>query len=134
MTFAVKVNRTIPAAAEVVYRAWTEREQLEKWMGGKFNIHFAVEGLYHWEHTHAGRAWAHYGRFLALEPSKRIKLTWMSEATRGLESIVEITLTPKDGATELVLTHTNLPDDEMGRNHEAGWNAIVDGMVEKIAR
>ena len=56
----------------------------------------------------------------------------MSEATRGLESRVTIEMTPSGGATDLVLTHTGLPDDEMGRGHESGWKGFLGLLAEKI--
>ena len=56
----------------------------------------------------------------------------MSEATRGLESRVTVEMTPSRGATDLVLTHSGLPDDEMGRSHEEGWRHFTAILAEKI--
>lgn len=56
----------------------------------------------------------------------------MSEATRGLESRVTVEMTPSGGGTDLVLTHSGLPDDEMGRGHEEGWKGITAILAEKI--
>ena len=33
---------------------------------------------------------------------------------------------------ELVLTHSGLPDDEMGRGHEGGWTGITGILADKI--
>lgn len=44
--------------------------------------------------------------------------------------MVSVTLTPKDGTTHLVIEHTNLPDDDDGRDHERGWTALVSRMIE----
>ena len=40
-----------------------------------------------------------YGRFVALERGRLIEHTWVSEATRGCETLVTITLEPRDGTT-----------------------------------
>ena len=56
----------------------------------------------------------------------------MSEATRGLESRVTIELTASRGGTDLVLTHSGIPDDEMGRSHEEGWTQITGTLAERI--
>jgi len=56
----------------------------------------------------------------------------MSEGTRGLESRVSVELTPSRGGTDLTLTHSGLPDDEMGRGHEEGWKNITGVLAEKI--
>lgn len=41
-------------------------------------------------------------------------------------------LTPSRGGTDLTLTHSGLPDDEMGRSHEAGGKNITGVLAEKI--
>src|SRR5436309_2894937 len=61
-----------------------------------------------------------------------LEFTWMSEATRGLESRVTVEMTPSRGATDLVLTHNGLPDDEIGRGHEEGWKHFTGILAEKI--
>ena len=58
----------------------------------------------------------------------------MSEATRGLESVVTVTFEPRDRATEVTLRHANLPDDEMGRQHKDGWSWYLDVLVEKFQK
>src|SRR5438876_951529 len=92
----------------------------------------AVDELWYWEADHAGRLWAHYCRYLRVERPKLLEFTWMSEATRGLESRVSVELTPSRGGTDLTLTHSGLPDDEMRRGHEEGWKNITGVLAEKI--
>jgi len=45
---------------------------------------------------------------------------------------VTVEMTPSRGATDLVLTHNGLPDDEMGRGHEEGWKHFTGILAEKI--
>jgi uncharacterized protein YndB with AHSA1/START domain len=56
----------------------------------------------------------------------------MSEATRGLESRVTVEMTPSGGGTNLVLTHSGLPNDDLGRGHEEGWKKITGTLAAKI--
>jgi predicted GNAT family acetyltransferase len=79
-----------------------------------------VDGLFHHVVEHEGRLWPHYGRFIALDRGRTIEHTWVSEATQGLETVVHVALEPRDGETHVTLHHTGIPDDEMGRGHEAG--------------
>jgi len=79
-----------------------------------------------------GRLWAHYCRYLRVERPRLLEFTWMSEATRGLESRVTVEMTPSRGHTDLVLTHNGLPNDEMGRGHEEGWKKITGTLAERI--
>ena len=45
----------------------------------------------------------------------------MSYNTRGMESVVTVTLHPKGEETLLTLNHSNIPDDDLGRAHDKGW-------------
>lgn len=134
-TLIVTVPRRIEAPPQEVFDAWVDPELFRAW----FAPHRAilrpaeVDELWYWVAEHAGRLWAHYCRYTRVEPPRRLEFAWMSEATRGLESRVAIELTAAGGGTELVLTHSGLPDDDMGRGHEGGWKQILGVLAEKIA-
>jgi uncharacterized protein YndB with AHSA1/START domain len=67
-----------------------------------------------------------------VERPRLLEFAWMSQATRGLESRVTIEMTPSHDATDLVSTHTGLPDDEWGRSHEEGRKHFTGILAEKI--
>lgn len=133
-TTELTVKRTIPAAPAQVYEVWLDPTSPgSPWFGSdRAIVDPVVDGLFYHSVEHAGRSWAHYGRFLELERGKRIQHTWMSEATRGLESLVTVTLEARGSDTEVTLRHTNLPDDEMGRMHAEGWAAILGAIAERF--
>src|SRR5438045_8969047 len=83
-----------------------------------------VDGLWHSEVEWEGKRWPHYGRFTRLERPRLFEQTWMSEATHGIETVVRLELDPKDGGTQVTLTHSGLPDDE-AENHRKGWEDIL---------
>lgn len=125
-TQTVTVSRHLSAAPERVYRAWTDPESFKKWfLARRLIMHPGVDGLFNWDTEHQGKSWAHYGRFLKLEKPRLVELTWVSEATRGLESVVRVELTAKDSGTDLRLTHSGLPDEESRAQHEEGWKQIA---------
>jgi len=62
-----------------------------------------------------------------LEPDKLVEQTWMSEGTHGVESVVRFALTPKDGGTEVTVTHSGLPEDQAG-SHRQGWTEILQSL------
>ena len=129
----VKITRRIPASVATVYKAWTDPAQIAKWQGGRLIAEIAVDGLWFWGHKgDSGKEVPHYGRYVALEKNARIATTWVSPSTHGNESRLEITLKEKDGETELVLEHTNLPDDEGGRGHEGGWKFFLGRIAEVV--
>jgi len=67
-----------------------------------------------------------------MERPRLVEHTWVSEATRGVESMVSVTFQPRNGQTELVLRHSGVPDDEMGRRHEEGWGWVLSMLAERF--
>ena len=67
-------------------------------------------------------------------PRPPIEHTWVSEATRGLETVVTITLAPHAGGTEVTLHHANVPDDDMGRGHQEGWTWYLNVLAERFEK
>ena len=138
-TFDLTVSRVIPAAApNDVYDVWLDpKSPGGLWFGvERVILNPVVDGLFFHAVKHEGRSWAHYGRFIKLDRGRAIEHTWVSEATRGLESIVTVTLTPRDNGTEISLHHANIPDDELGRGHREGWEwylRVLGQRFEKMA-
>lgn len=135
-TTELTVRRTIPATPAQVYEVWLDpRSPGSPWFGtARAIVQPVVDGLFYHSVDHAGRSWAHYGRFVALEPGRRIQHTWMSEATRGVESVVTVTLEARGADTEVTLRHADVPDDEMGRTHAEGWAYVLGAIAERFAR
>jgi uncharacterized protein YndB with AHSA1/START domain len=131
----ITVARTIPAAAEQVFDVWIDpKSPGGPWFGAeRIIIDPVVDGLFYFCVKHEGRSWPHYGRFLTIDRPRRVEYTWMSEATKGAESIVLITLEPRGDATELTLRHSGVPDDEMGRQHKDGWTWMLSVLAERFA-
>jgi uncharacterized protein YndB with AHSA1/START domain len=125
-TTTATVTRHLSASPDRVYRAWTDPEQFKKWfLAERLIMHQGVDGLFFWETLYQGNVWPHYGRFLDLDEPRVVELTWMSHATQGLESIVRVELVPKDGGTDLTLTHSGLPDEKSRADHQEGWTQIA---------
>ncbi len=117
------VERTMLASPSVVYRAWTE--QFDQWfaepgtllMKGKVNVPFFFET--HFE----GQRHPHYGRFLKLIPDQLLELTWVTgnPGTQGAETVLTLELTPRNGGTQVKLTHAGLPDEDTRNGHAEAW-------------
>jgi uncharacterized protein YndB with AHSA1/START domain len=131
----ITVSRVIPASPAEVFDVWLDSKSPGgPWFGcQRVILNPVVDGLFFQAVHHEGRSWAHYGRFVRLEKGRAIEHTWMSEATRGIESIVTITLEPKGSDTVLTLRHSNLPDDDMGRKHEEGWRFVAGALADRFA-
>jgi uncharacterized protein YndB with AHSA1/START domain len=133
-TIDITLSRTIPASPDAVYDVWIDpKSPGGPWFGSpKAVVQPKVDGLFYLPIEHQGRTFAHYGRFVALERPTRIEHTWMSEPTRGLETVVTITLEARNGKTELTLKHAGVPDDEEGRKHKEGWGWMLGELAKRF--
>jgi uncharacterized protein YndB with AHSA1/START domain len=131
----ITVTRTIPASPENVFDLWINpKSPGGPWFGGeRVIVNPVVDGLFYLAAKHEGRTWPHYGRFVRLERPRLVEYTWMSEATKGAESIVTLTMEPRGAETEVTLRHSGVPDDEMGRRHKDGWTWILNTLAEGLA-
>jgi uncharacterized protein YndB with AHSA1/START domain len=104
------------------------------WFGAeRVILNPAVDGLFYIAVKHEGRIWPHYGRFLKIDRPRLVEYTWMSEGTKGIESIVTVAMVPRGNETEVTLRHSGVPDDDMGRQHREGWTWILSKLAEGFA-
>ena len=131
----ITVNRTIPAPADKIYDVWIDpKSPGGPWHGAErviFNP--VVDGLYYLAIKHEGRVWPHYGRFTKMERPHLIEFTWMSEGTKGAESVVTVTLQQRGDQTDVTLRHAGVPDDELGHQHKEGWTWILNALADALA-
>jgi uncharacterized protein YndB with AHSA1/START domain len=135
-TMELTVTRTIPASAADVFDVWIDSTSPgSPWFGAaRAIVQPVVDGLFYHSVQFEGHDWAHYGRFIALDRPRRIEHTWVSEATRGLESVVTLTFEPRGDQTLVQLRHANIPDDELGRRHEEGWGFVLGAIADRFTK
>jgi len=136
----LKVARIISAKPEAVFDVWMDpRQPGGPWFGAaRLLINCKVDELFYFAVEHEGRTWAHYGRFVRIVPPTGdaagiAEFTWVSEATRGCESVVTVTFAPLGEETEVTLVHSGVPDDEMGRRHTEGWQWMLNLLAERFS-
>lgn len=131
----ITVSCVIAAPAESVFDVWTDpKSPGGPWFGAERTIlNPVVDGLFYFAVRHEGRTWPHYGRFLRIERPRSVEYTWVSEATKGVESTVSVTFEPRGDQTEVTLRHTGIPDDELGRQHKDGWRRVLSMLAERFA-
>jgi uncharacterized protein YndB with AHSA1/START domain len=81
----VSVDRIINAAAHDLYSAWTVPELMVEWMGGAVEADVRVGGSYRIENEADGKIFFHEGRYLVLEPGRRIAQTFKTGPLDELE-------------------------------------------------
>jgi uncharacterized protein YndB with AHSA1/START domain len=76
---------------------------------------------------------AHTGEYREVDPPRRLVFTWKSPATQGRETVVTVEFHERGDATELVLIHEELPDEQTADGHRQGWTSIATKLALYIA-
>ena len=122
------LTRTLAAARERVFRAFTEPEELKRWfgpsdehvvplaevdlrVGGRYRISFNAKGTY----NEVG------GVYREVVPNQRLVFSWAWHSTPERESLVTISMKPEGGGTLLTFLHEQFADATARDNHERGW-------------
>jgi len=124
-TLEIKLQRTIPAPPGEVFDAWLDPKiPGTLWHeNDKLIIDPKVDGLWY---LLSLKGSPNYGRFIEIDRPGRLRHSWMSRHTLGEESMVTVTFEKRGQGTLMTLRHSGLPDDDMARAHEKGWNSILD--------
>ena len=118
-----KFERIIAASPPEVFDAWLNPNiPGNPWNAAeRFVLDARKDGLFYWTLKGA----SHYGRFTEFERSVRMQHPWVSPSTLGLESNVTLTFKTQGEDTFMTLVHSDLPDHELARGHENGWNYFL---------
>ncbi len=113
---SMTLETTLLASPERVYAAWIDSGEHSEFTGGEAIID-AREGGKH-------SAWSGYieGRFITLEPGKRLVMSWRTTEfdESDPDSHVELRFLPDGGGTRLELVHTELPPGGE-QKYTTGW-------------
>lgn len=131
-TIEFKFERIIPASPAEVFDGWLDpKVPGNPWnISDKLLLNPEVDGFFYWNY----KGQPHYGRFTEVERPGRIRHTWVSPSTSGLETTVTLTFEKKGSDTLMTLMHTDLPDTDGGRGHEKGWNYFLGMFSEQLAK
>ena len=133
--FECTVPRVIKAKADRLFKAWTDPEKARPWLtnGGTLVLQPHEGGLFFLDMIYNGHTYPHYGRYLQVKPDRLLEFTWMSQGTRGMETIVRVSFEPQGESTKLTITHSGLPDEKERADHHEGWTEILQWLEERAA-
>ena len=134
------VRRMIRASAERLFEAWTQPSQLKQWWGPESvtciaaQVDLRVGGRYRIanQFPDGSVVWI-IGEFQVIEPPHRLTYTWQIEESSGSSELVAVRFEPRDSATEVIVTHTRIPDRTTRDRHEQGWLGCLNGLAEYLS-
>jgi uncharacterized protein YndB with AHSA1/START domain len=144
----IEVRRMFVAPADKVFAAWSQRENLEKWMcrfpryEARFRGSDPAPGatLVMDVKNPEGETFQQTVTYRDLEPPKKLTFTWdwqkFSAAGDLLDeahdTLVTVEFQPRGTFTEVILTHEDLRTAEQREAHAKGWNACFDTLAEYL--
>ena len=154
---ALVIERVFDAPRELVWRAWTEPEQLMRWTGPKgftcprYEIDLRVGGKYlmamQSPEFNEGRPVWNTGIYREIALMERIVMTDSFADEKGnvvsathygmgadfpLEMLVTVTFEDVGGKTRMTLRHEGLWVGEMREGAGVGWNESFDKLAEML--
>ncbi len=134
-TAAVVVRRTIAAPAEELFDAWLDPAAMAIWMRpGSIHttvatVDASVGGRYEIVMRNDTDTYPHTGVYRVINRPRQLAFTWISRGTEQRESLVTVDFIARGAATEVVVTHAQLPDGA-APSHTDGWTAALTRLDE----
>lgn len=132
----LRVERTISATPDRVWRAFTTAEELAAWfwpgtwattgeidltVGGRYRLASPVSGV------------ALTGEYVAIEAPSRLVQTWQWEGDPE-ETLVTITIEESPEGALLTIVHERFEGSEDRDNHLQGWHDCLDRLAPYLTQ
>ena len=137
---------TFDAPVERVFAAWTDPAQVMEWFGphGMKNmlceLELRVGGTWRLQAEGLGTRRAVSGKYLEIDPPRRLVFTWAWHETGDLatprehETTVALDFRPVGRRTELTLTQSLFRDSAGTENHRWGWGQSLEKLAALLSR
>ncbi|MDB4883417.1 MAG: polyketide cyclase [Gemmatimonadetes bacterium] len=133
------ITRMLDAPRELVWRAWTDSEQVKQWGPKGFTtpereMEFRPGGAWHAVMISPdGKRYRQHGVVREVVPMERLVFTFIWDETPDVEMLVSVSFADRGRKTEMVFRQTGFPSDESRDGHVGGWNEAFDRLAEVIA-
>src|ERR1035441_1301649 len=138
----LSVTRLIKAPRERVFTAWTTPADILKWFGPETcqtlsaKVNLRAGGDYHIRVKSAEMGEVNLdGKFREVKWPGKLVYTWNFSGNPKLdfgESQVTVEFLDRNGATEVQVTHEQLPNEEVKEDHTQGWNGSLDKLERHL--
>jgi uncharacterized protein YndB with AHSA1/START domain len=141
----VELRRKLNAPVERVFAAFGDAALVAQWLRPAADVklqvlelEFREGGRYRFAYdVPDGRRMVVGGRYLRIEPPRRLVFSWLIEPPdehAGIESEVTVLLAPSAGATELVIRHERWGRADADARHAGGWQGALDQLAVHLER
>ncbi len=140
----LQLNRVIAAPRERVFAAWTTPDSIKVWFGpedcrvleAQVDLRVGGEFCFSLLTQRLGPIKVR-GQYREVTPPTKLIYTWRWEGNSELAegtSLVTVQFIPAGAATEIHLTHEQLPSAETRDDHGHGWNGTFDKLEKYLAK
>ncbi len=129
---AVTAKRWFAADRYLLVRTFSRAKLMAQWMflgkngSAEVENEFRVNGKFSIEMREGGEVREYSGAYKEIVPGRKIVFTWHSDSVKNTE--VTITFAEKEGGTEFILTHSQIPDEETLKELEQFWTACLNNL------
>ena len=135
------IERVFNAPRELVFQAWTDPEHARQWFGPRDyparELTMDVRPGGRWRSclrsTETGNDLWVGGVYREVVPLV-FTFAWEEEGERGLETLVTITFTERDGKTHMVFHQTPFQSTGELDGHRGGWTSAWDRLDDLLAK
>jgi len=133
----VIVKKLIASEPCRVFDAWTQPELMQRWFTpkgwtAKTTADLRVGGEYRHDMIPGGDANSHLhsGHYLEVRRPDKLVFTWNAVSHAEPDTKVTVEFLEEGDSTEVVITHEELPTEELRRGHAEGWTELLDNLAE----
>jgi len=149
----LQLTRIFDAPRELVFKAWTEANQINQWFGAaacggsllqSVQVDPRVGGKYRLQTRRAdGEYYTTVGTYQEVKPPERLVFTWAFEKdgsgdefgeVEPPETLVTLEFKALGKKTELLLTHEKFTSVESCGRHEEGWTRCLNEIGKAVEK
>lgn len=137
---SLQFTHLFPGTPERVFRAWTQKEELEQWFGPEGyrtrvqELDVRIGGSYRFEMRNPDGGLAYLtGTYMEIVPHEKLVYTWrwMDWAEHVEDTLVTVRFHDKGNSTEVAVLHQNFAHEMAMTGHGFAWRGILESGLRK---